>query len=153
MISLDTRLEGDVLSLRPSMIKFKGLDTNLEICGSGLRQLPMYLNRQLIKILEDLGVTNHALLKLQEAAVENLRSTTQSPINAASFLERSQIGKSARLPWLLRKLCYIDIHFSDDALLRNTLELAVLVQLRELKHSMYPPYSHHGRRTKKSMVK
>lgn len=134
MLSLDTRLEGDVICLRPSMIKFQGLDTNLEICGSGLRPLPMYLNRLLIKILEDLGVESQAFLKLQEIAVENLRNTTKSPLNAASFLERTQIGKAARVSWLIRKLHYLDIDFHNDDLLRNTLELAVLVQLRELKH-------------------
>lgn len=135
MLSLDTRLNGDVVNLRPSMIKFKGLDTNLEICGSGLRPLPMYLNRQLIKILEDLGVQSHAFLKLQEIAVEDLRNTTKSPLNAVSFLERTQIGKAARVSWLIRKLHYLDIDFHKDDLLRNTLELAILLQLRELKHS------------------
>lgn len=136
MLSLDTRLKGDVLAMRPSMIKFDGVDTNLEICGSGLRPLPMYLNRQLIKILEDLGIQSHAFLKLQEIAVENLRNTTKSPLNAASFLERTQIGKAARVSWLIRKLHYLDIGFHKDDLLRNTLELAVLLQLRELKHRM-----------------
>lgn len=134
MLSLDTRLKGDAVNLRPSMIKFQGLDTNLEICGSGLRPLPMYLNRQLIKILEDLGVQSHAFLKLQEIAVENLRNTTKSPLNAATFLERTQIGKAARVSWLIRKLHYLDIDFHKDDLLRNTLELAILLQLRELKH-------------------
>lgn len=135
MLSLDTRLKGDAVNLRPSMIKFQGLDTNLEICGSGLRPLPMYLNRQLIKILEDLGVQSQAFLKLQEIAVENLRNTTKSPLNAATFLERTQIGKAARVSWLIRKLHYLDIDFHKDDLLRNTLELAILLQLRELKHS------------------
>lgn len=134
MVSLDTRLEGDVLALRPSMVKFNGLDTNLEICGSGLRPLPMYLNRPLIKILEDLGVQSLAFLKLQEVAVDNLRNTTKSPLNAASFLERTQLGNAARVPWLIRKLHYLGIDFHKDDLLRNTLELAVLLQLRELKY-------------------
>lgn len=135
MISLDSTLEGDALCLRPSMIKFDGaLEHNIEICGAGHRPLPMYLNRQLIKILEDLGVPARAFHDLQDAAVEKLRMTTESPVNAANFLQRNLIGKAAKLPWLIRKMVDLDIMFSDDNLLRNTLELAVLVQLRELKH-------------------
>lgn len=116
------------------MIKFEALDKNIEICGAGLRPLPMYLNRQLIKLLEDLGVPDKAFLDLQAAAVEGLRITTESPVNAANFLQRNYIGKAARLPWLIRKLWDLDIRFDDDEFLRNTLELAILIQLRELKH-------------------
>lgn len=134
MISLDSTLKGDVLRLRPSMIKFEGPGESIEICGAGLKPLPMYLNRQIIKILEDLGVSENAFLDLQATAVEKLRVTTESPINAANFLQRNHIGKAARLPWLIRKLLDLDIFFNDDDFLRNTLELAVLIQLRELKH-------------------
>ncbi|KAL9130783.1 MAG: hypothetical protein Q9217_001131 [Psora testacea] len=135
VISLDTRLQGEALCLRPSMIKFKGSTaTNLEICDAANKPLPLYLNRQLIKILEDLGVAEKPLLDLQAAAVERLRMTTLSPINASSFLQRNLIGKTASLPWLIRKLSAIGLQFNDDDFLRNTLELAVLVQLREIKH-------------------
>ena len=135
MISLDTRLEGAALRLRPSMIKFEGTTAaNIEICGAAMKPLPMYLNRQLIKILEDLHVPDHAFLDLQADAVRKLRMTTLSAINAASFLERNFIGKPARFSWLIRKLWSIGLNFKEDEFLRNTLELAVLVQLRELKH-------------------
>jgi hypothetical protein len=137
MISLDTKLKGDVLCLRNSMIKFQGDGSDIEICGAGLRPLPMYLNRPLIKILEDLGVSERAFLHLQEEAVEKLRMTTQSPVNAATFLQRNYIGKAARLPWLVRKLQDLEILFNEDDFLRNALELAVLIQLRELKHRRF----------------
>ncbi|KAL8871665.1 MAG: hypothetical protein Q9174_002555 [Haloplaca sp. 1 TL-2023] len=134
MISLDERLTGDVLCLRPSMIKFEAHPTQIEICGAGFKTLPMYLNRQLIKILEDLGVPAQAFMDLQAEAVEQLRYTTENPINAGYYLQRNLIGKAARLPWLVRKLSYIGLSFSDDSFLRDTLELAVLIQLRELKY-------------------
>lgn len=138
MISLDSRLDGDVLCLRESMIKFEGVGSDIEICGAGLKPLPMFLNRPLIKILEDLGVPESALLHLQEVAVDQLRKTTESPVNAASFLQRNYIGKAARFPWLVRKLLDINILFNEDDFLRNALELAILIQLRELKHRMLP---------------
>lgn len=119
------------------MIKFQGPGSDIEICGAGLRPLPMYLNRPLIKILEDLHVPYHAFLSLQETAVEKLRTTTASPVNAANFLQRNYIGKAARLPWLLRKLFDLQILFNEDDFLRMTLELAILIQLRELKHRMF----------------
>ncbi|KAL9594745.1 MAG: hypothetical protein Q9219_006857 [cf. Caloplaca sp. 3 TL-2023] len=134
MISLDDRLPGEALCLRPSMIKFQAASTQIEICGAGFKPLNMYLNRQLIKILEDLGVPEQAFMDLQDEAVEQLRITAENPINASSYLQRNLVGKSARLPWLIRKLYYMGLSFSDDSFLRHTHELAILVQLRELKY-------------------
>ncbi|KAI4233718.1 MAG: hypothetical protein LQ349_004230 [Xanthoria aureola] len=134
MISLDDRLEGEVLCLRPSMIKFEAISDRIEICGAGFKPLNMYLNRQLIKILEDLGVPDRSFLDLQDEAVEQLRITTENPINAGYYLQRNDIGKAAKLSWLVRKLFYIGMSFSDDGFLRDTLELAVLIQLRKLKY-------------------
>ena len=94
----------------------------------------MYLNRQLIKILEDLGVPYESFEALQKEAVEQLRITTLSPVNASTFLDRNHVSRAAHLPWLIRKLHYIDLDFSEDDFLRNTLELAVLAQLREIKY-------------------
>jgi len=57
MLALDPSLDGEQIFLRPSMIKFQGsTDQNLEICGAAYKPLPMYLNRDFVKILEDLGV-------------------------------------------------------------------------------------------------
>lgn len=135
VISHDPRLQGSALCLRPSMIKFEGTKvSDIEICGAAFKPLPMFLNRQLIKILEDLHVPDKAFLKLQADAVEKLRMTTVSPINAATFMDRNSIGKPARTPWLIRKLWDIGLSFTHDDFLRNSVELAVLVQLRELKH-------------------
>ncbi|KAL9009961.1 MAG: hypothetical protein Q9173_005055 [Seirophora scorigena] len=134
MISLDSRLNGDVLCLRPSMIKFEATSTQIEICGAGFKPLPFFLNRQLIKILEDLGVPQEAFLDLQDEAVEQLRITVSNPINAGYYLQRELVGKSAKIPWLIRKLFYIGMTFSEDQFLRDTHELAVLVRLRELKY-------------------
>ena len=134
MISLDTRLEGDALCLRPSMIKFPSPSFNVEICGAGFKPLPMYLNRQLIKILEDLGVEPEAFMNLQNKAVDELRRITESPVNASSFLRRSKIGVAARLPWLVREIWEYKFSYADEDFLRNIVELATLIELREIKH-------------------
>ncbi|KAL8650034.1 MAG: hypothetical protein Q9210_004066 [Variospora velana] len=119
------------------MIKFEATSTQIEICGAGFKPLPFYLNRQLIKILEDLGVPEHAFLDLQDEAVEQLRITVSNPINAGYYLQRELVGKSARIPWLIRKLFYIGMTFSEDQFLRDTHELAVLVRLRIMDETEY----------------
>jgi RNA dependent RNA polymerase len=135
MISLDNRLKGKAMFLRRSMVKFTGSNaSDIEICGSASRPLPMYLNRQNIKIMEDLGVDPNVFLELQSDAVERLRRTTLSALNAASFLEGESVGKTARVPGLIRRLYYLGFDFLEDLFLRGTVELAVLSQLRELKH-------------------
>ena len=119
------------------MIKFEVNNMEaaaVEICGAANKPLSMYLNRPMIKILEDLGVPDDPFLELQRDAVERLRMTTTSPINASTFLERNFIGRAANLPWLIRKMSHIGFHFTRDDFLRNTLELAILIQLREIKH-------------------
>ncbi len=117
------------------MIKFEGTNvSDIEICGSATKPLPMILNRQLIKILEDLGVKEHGFLALQARAVDELRATTQSAQSAAKFLSHNYIGVAAKLPWLIRKLWEMGLLFSNDSFLQNTLELAVLARLRELKY-------------------
>lgn len=122
------------------MIKFESSTAaNIEICGSAHKPLPMRLNRQLIKIFEDLGVPDKVFLDLQAAAVENLRTTTLSPINASNFLKRNFVGEAASLPWLIRKLDDMGFAFTRDDFLYNVVEMAVLVQLRNIKHKARIP--------------
>ena len=135
MISLDTTRTGDVLMLRKSMRKFEAPDAfNIEICGSGIRPLPLRLNRQLIKILEDLGVSEQPLIALQQEEVDELRATAQSPIRAANFLEKANLATSAMIPTLVRTLVRLGLNFLHDQFLRQMIELSVLVKLRELKY-------------------
>ncbi|KAF4305332.1 RNA-dependent RNA polymerase eukaryotic-type [Botryosphaeria dothidea] len=135
MVSLDDRLTGEQLVLRPSMVKFHGAGTwNIEICGANFKPLPMYLNRQFIKILEDLGVPDQVFLDLQNGMVERLRRITQSPINAATFLEHARVGQATRMPYLLRMLEELNLSFNEDDFLSHVVEIAALSQLRDIKH-------------------
>lgn len=135
MISLDTRLEGDCVLLRPSMIKFEGSTSmDIELCGSSLRPLPMYLNRQVIKILEDMGVDNNWFLELQSQEVERLREITTSATNAAKFLKSQSIGEAGHLSWFIKKLDLIGLEFRSDRFLRDVLETSVMMQVRVMKY-------------------
>ncbi|KAK0108656.1 hypothetical protein ONS95_003448 [Cadophora gregata] len=140
MISLDTRLKGDCLVLRPSMIKFDGSTwPDIEICEAAYQPLTMYLNRQFIKILEDLGVDDQFFLNLQAQEVDRLRSITESPMNASTFLKRQSIGTGLHLPWFINELAYMGLDFRRDGFLRDVLEMALLVELRLLKHKTRIP--------------
>ena len=52
MISLDNRIDGHAIYLRPSMIKFEGSTAyDNEVCGAAFNPLPMCRIRQFMKIL------------------------------------------------------------------------------------------------------
>lgn len=141
MISLDSRLPGEVLALRQSMIKFDapGSSTDIEICESAVKPLPMYLNRQFIKILEDMGVEESYFLNLQATEVRRLRMVADNPLNASNFLTRQSIGETVHLPWLITELAMLNLDFRSDGFLRDTVELALLAELRKLKHKTRIP--------------
>ena len=140
MISLDDSLQGDVLRLRDSMVKFEGTNkTDIEICEAAWKPLPLFLNRQLIKILEDMGTNDSFFLEHQAKEVRRLRAITSSPYNASTFLKRQNVGYAVHLPWLLNKLSSLDIDFRVDSFLRNVLEMSLLHELRQLKHKTKIP--------------
>jgi len=135
ILALDSALPGEMLCLRKSQIKFPGSqDATLEICGASYRRLLFYLNRQLIKILEDMGTPPSAFLDLQQNAISTLRHITTHPINAARFLETNTIGVAARMPMLIRSLNAIGMNFRDDRFLRDVVELAALIGVRTIKY-------------------
>ncbi|KAG9237482.1 rna-dependent rna polymeras-like protein [Amylocarpus encephaloides] len=149
MISLDTRLSGDVLAIRESMIKFRGSKSaDLEICEAAYKPLPMYFNRQFIKILEDMGVEDKYFLDLQAAEVKRLREVTDNPLGVSKFLTRQSIGETVQLPWFLEELALMNLDFRSDGFLKDVVEVALLAELRQLKHKTRIPvpkgYHLHG---------
>lgn len=136
MVSLDRRLVGEIIMLRNNMKKFEARGAwNLEICGAAFKPLPLILNRQLIKILEDLGVPAEVFLDLQRTAVDKLRYiTTTSAINTASFLEEMDCTRATRMPSLIRLLNQIGLDYRLDPFLYSVVEMAVVTKLRDIKY-------------------
>lgn len=135
MVSLDTRLKGQQLILRKSMVKFTGSPSNeIEICGTNGRSLPFKLNRQLIKILEDLKIPGAAFEELQQNAVDTLRLSAKSKASALDFLKSSLSDSATGLPALLRTLTAIEIDVTEDSFLRDIMGALLQVQLREIKY-------------------
>lgn len=120
MVALDSRLSGDVMCLRPSMIKFPGSKSlDLEICDGAYRARSYFLNQQSIKILEDMGVEDEFFLHHQAKEVQRLRSTTSSAKLAAKFLKSHGIGDRINLSWFIGKLETLKLSFQDDKFLRD----------------------------------
>src|SRR6266536_3019081 len=140
MLSLDTRLQGTSVFLRPSMTTFTGSTSNdLEICTAGHKPISLNLNEQVIKIFEDLGVPPRFFLDLQAKEINRLRLITSSTVNAAHFLRTHSIGDKTHLPWFLDKLFRMNLAFQDDNFLTDVVEAAVLIQLRTLKYKARIP--------------
>ena len=135
MISLDSRLSGEVLNLRESMIKFESREHwDIEICGESTRPLPMFLNRSLIQVLENLGVQAESFLEIQTQRINELRTLMAHPVNAKKFLEDNHVGRSTQMPLLIHMLNDIGLLYQADDFLTRFVEMAVLWQLREMKY-------------------
>ncbi|GAB7352148.1 hypothetical protein MBLNU459_g2637t1 [Dothideomycetes sp. NU459] len=135
VVSLDSRLLEEMLVIRGSMEKFPGSPSmTVEICGAAFRPLPMVLNRQFIKIMEDLGVPLRSFMDLQSKAVQRLRDITASTINASIFLKESQTSKAAQLSQFLEFLSDIGLDYQNDVFLTDVVEMSTISKLREIKY-------------------
>jgi len=135
MVALDSRLQGKRLMLRANMEKFGGSDAQtLEICGAAFRPLPMVLNRQFIKIFEDLGISMDVFLDLQNHEVGKLRRMLTSAVNTATLLETLEMSKAPRLPELLNELDEVGIDYQGDQFLSGVVEMVVVSRLQDIKY-------------------
>ena len=136
MLSVDYRLSGNTICLRPSMIKFEAPNsTEIEIARAFDRPGPYFLNRPLIMLLEGLGVPFRVFQKYQDMAVQETKKAADSLKQAANMLENFGLGSSYRLPSVLLSLDKLDIFsFPNNPFYEKMLECAVNHILRDLKN-------------------
>ncbi|PHH65799.1 hypothetical protein CDD81_1526 [Ophiocordyceps australis] len=141
MLALDSRLPGKVICVREeSMMKFPSKDRKeIGICDVASRPLRLVLNRQIIKILEDMGVQDTWFFELQEKALRLLRGVTATAANTTTFLRYQDIGSPLGLPNFLTQLDKMGIDYRRDVFLRSVVEHVVLRELRLLKHKARIP--------------
>ena len=141
MLSLDTRLSGKVFCIRKeSMMKFRSEDMEeLGICDVASRPLRLMLNRQMIKILEDMGTPNSWFLKVQNDELQFIRGVTAKAINTSTFLRYQLIGNSVGFPQFIRQVNDMGIDYRHDKFLQSVVETVVLRELRLLKHKARIP--------------
>ncbi|KAI1800727.1 RdRP-domain-containing protein [Daldinia bambusicola] len=140
MLSLDDTLEGMVMRIRPSMTKFASEDVQyLEICDMGNRPIPLVLNRQMIKILEDMGVAKEWFLEVQNRELERLRMITAQILNTVTFLRRQKVAEQLNFSKFIRRLDKLGIDYKKDKFLCSVVETVVLREVRLLKHKARIP--------------
>ena len=137
VLSVHPGLQAGALAIRPSMRKFETADTDthdLEICGMADKKRPMYLNRGLIKVLEDLGVPHSSFMQLADETLERLQGATSSFLKAAKLLEDERVGSAAGISGLLRRISKIGIDTRSDKILCAVVEMAAFCRLHAMKY-------------------
>lgn len=139
MVSVDYKLTGRVLVLRPSMIKFQSnTNTAIEIAGVFSRPGKMFLNRPLIMLLEGLGVPADTFLLLQRHAVTKIWRAITSVRAARSLITNFGLGSSFRLSSTLLNLEKMKCK-PQDKFYEHVIRLCVLHSLREIKYKARIP--------------
>ncbi|KHN97503.1 RNA-dependent RNA polymerase [Metarhizium album ARSEF 1941] len=141
MLALNSTLRGKVICIRKdSMMKFPSQDLReLGICDVASRPLRLVLNRQIIKILEDMGTKPQWFVAQQEKALNILRQVTATAGNTSIFLRSQDIGSAIGLPSFIKQLDKMSIDYRRDRFLKSVVEHAVLRELRLLKHKARIP--------------
>lgn len=135
VVSLDSTQRDPVITLYNSMVKFDGLNNKtFEISRSFTKPLPFYLNRCIIKILEDRGVPVENFMNLQRQALATLRERTFTPDSAAYFLDYQNRCTQANIPFLIRELHSLGWDYKEDNFLRKVVEFTMLSTLRDMKY-------------------
>lgn len=148
MVVQDPTLEGKVVCLRPSQVKFEAPDNRtFDIQSTSLRPKAMFLNRPLIVLLEHLGASNDRIIELQDYSIDEAQSIRESFSDASKVLQQHGLGMSFHLPSLLRNMSAVlnlkihngtgvpdgsDSLYND--LIANTLHCSETHILRELKY-------------------
>lgn len=140
MLSIDPSLKGFTIRVRPSMVKFDAEDkNNLEICDAGSKPIPLVLNRQIIKIMEDMGVPEQWFFKVQGLRIDQLRKATATTKNTANFIKIQGVGHCVRLFRLFLLINKLKLNYKEVPFLRSIVEAVVLRELRLLKHKARIP--------------
>lgn len=140
MLAIDPALNGSLVCIRPSMKKFESQDDpNLEICDTASKPIPLVLNRQMVKILEDMGVNHGWFFKMQNRELTRLREVTADAYHVADFLRQKDVGEGIRLHRLFRQAENMGIDYRRDDFLCSVVEAIVLRELRLLKHKARIP--------------
>lgn len=141
LLVFDPTLQGKSICVRQeSMMKFPSRDhRELGICDAASRPLRLVLNRQMIKILEDMGTSDSWFLALQNDALEFLRGVTATALNTSTFLKYQDIGSAINLSSFIKQLHMMGINYRGDAFLKSVVEHVVLRELRLLKHKAWIP--------------
>ena len=134
MVSLDPNLPDRMICIRKSMTKFEARGGNdIEVCGIASRPLSLFLNRALIKILEDLGIHCNVFLEMQRKMIAELEMSMSQPLLAAKLLSKERLD-SIHMSDLLKNLSTMGLSPYSDPFIRSLIDMVALFKLRDLKY-------------------
>ncbi|KAG1828633.1 RdRP-domain-containing protein [Suillus variegatus] len=147
MVVQDPTIEGKLVRLRPSQIKFDGQENlTFDVQSTSAKPKAMFLNRPLIVLMEFLGVDTSRIVDLQDDAIAKAQSVRSSSLDASKVIQQHGLGASFHLPSLFRNLSTIlqlDIGDTEEEtsqsrwtseLIESTLHCVETHILRELKY-------------------
>ncbi|KAK0465407.1 RNA-directed RNA polymerase 2 [Desarmillaria tabescens] len=141
MLSVDYKLQGKTVCLRPSMIKFEGTESrNVEIARAFDKPGLYYLNRPLIMLLEGLGVPYEIFKEYQDKAVQEVHEARETLEKAARMLESFGLGASYRITSVLLGLHRLGVDsMFDNEFYQKMMTVATYDVLRLLRnHARIP---------------
>ncbi|KAG8899414.1 hypothetical protein FRB99_006745 [Tulasnella sp. 403] len=105
VVSVDYRLQGRRICIRPSMKKFDAPDSlGIEISEAFDRPAAFHLNRPLIMLLDSLGVQPTPFMKYLDMALETVHEMLNTPYSSAKLMEEHGLGASYKIPLFLTRL-------------------------------------------------
>ncbi|KAH9320927.1 hypothetical protein KI387_015566 [Taxus chinensis] len=125
------------LSLRPSMMKYRSDDTNLDVL-SWSKFRPCFLNRQIISLLSTLGVKDRNFEKLQEKTVEDLDRVLTDQAKALDILQIMSAGEHHNALISMLSCGYFPNSEPYLMMMLNAFRASKLIELRN-KTRMFVP--------------
>ncbi|XP_013789033.1 RNA-dependent RNA polymerase 1-like [Limulus polyphemus] len=116
MLAVDNQLQGEVMHTRPSMKKFEFSSSSLEILNWS-HPKPVFLNRQVITILEQLGVPRNVFEKLQEKMLLKLTRSLYDERSALKLLK-----ENSKLKFPFKELASVGVSFLKDPFFRSIIQ-------------------------------
>ncbi|KAG9008075.1 hypothetical protein FRB94_013732 [Tulasnella sp. JGI-2019a] len=149
VLAVDYKLRGMEVRLRKSQSKFNSPGAQqIEIAQAFFKPKQVYLNRNLIMILETLGVPASSFIKLQDEAVDDIEMAAHSLRGCADLLlDAHGFGTSFRLSSVFYSLSKLGIgfpeetplHVLNDDFIDRAIEFAANHALRVIKHKARIP--------------
>ncbi|KAI0345277.1 RdRP-domain-containing protein [Trametopsis cervina] len=151
MVSVDPLLEGVMMRVRKSMVKFEGAfvdRASIEIARAFERPNACNLNRPLIMVLEDRGVSQEAFLRLQKKAISNVHMSSDTVMRARQLFREQQLGGAYRIAYLFQCMNALGLGMAaektasyqlNDPFFERIIQYAKNHVLRAMKHAARIP--------------
>ncbi|TFY54171.1 hypothetical protein EVJ58_g9015 [Rhodofomes roseus] len=137
MLHVDHKLEGRKIRLPRSMVKFSAPTSNqIDIAQVFEEPSRFNLNRPMIMLLEGLGVPYEAFKRLQDDAVRQTHTLTESLANSRWLLEMNGLGGSFKIASIVGQLHKVGVtvaQLTESGFWQRMMTFAVNHILRELK--------------------